>query len=77
LLTGAVPGAFIFLVMLASIDQSKQNDAGQPAPELKTEGPLAEKDQQGQAAERARKLAQEALAKWRRLQEKIQHPFKK
>jgi len=57
--------------MATSKDQGKQNDAGQPAPELKTEGPLAEKDQQGQAAERARKLAEEALAKWRQLQEKI------
>jgi hypothetical protein len=35
------------------------------------EGPLAEKDQQGQAAEHGRKLAEEALAKWRHLQEKI------
>lgn len=47
-----------------------------PAPELKTEGPLNEKDQQGQAAERARKLGQEALEQWRRLKEKIVHPFK-
>lgn len=45
--------------------------------ELKTEGPLSEKDQHGQAAELARKLGQEALEKWRRFKEKIVRPFKK
>jgi hypothetical protein len=45
--------------------------------ELKTEGPLKEKDQQGQAMERARKLGEEALQQWRRLKGKIKHSFKK
>lgn len=63
--------------METSKDQNRQNDAAQPAPELKTEGPLAEKDQQGQAIENARNSAHEALAKWRRLQKKVKHVFKK
>jgi len=41
-----------------------------PALELKTEAPLKERDQQGLAAERARKLGEEALAQWRRLNRK-------
>ena len=46
-------------------------------PKLKTESPLAEKDQQGQAAERQRGLAEQALAQWRRLKAKIKGSFKK
>jgi len=42
-----------------------------PSPELKSEGPLIEKDEQGQAIERARSLQKQALEKWRRLKEKI------
>jgi hypothetical protein len=45
--------------------------------ELKTEGPLKEKDQQGQAMEQQRKLAEIALEQWRRLKEKIKHQFKR
>jgi hypothetical protein len=46
-------------------------------PKLKTEGPLTEKDQQGQAAERQRRLEEQALANWRRLKEKVKGSFKK
>jgi len=42
-----------------------------PSPELKSEGPLIEKDEQGQAIERARSLQKQALEKWHRLKEKI------
>lgn len=42
-----------------------------PSPELKSEGPLIEKDEQGQAMERARSPQKKALEKWRRLKEKI------
>jgi len=45
-------------------------------PELKTEGPLKEKDEQSQAIEQQRKLSEIALEKWRRLKEKIKHSFK-
>ncbi|MGZ3760675.1 MAG: hypothetical protein ACXVAY_18030 [Mucilaginibacter sp.] len=46
-------------------------------PKLETEGPLKEIDQQGQAAERARKLGEEALKQWRRLKGKIKKKLKK
>jgi len=46
------------------------------APQLKTEGPLKEKDQQNQAIEQQRKLGEIALAKWRRLKEKVKQTFK-
>jgi hypothetical protein len=41
------------------------------APELKTESPLKEKDEQNQAIEQQRTLGEIALAKWRRLKKKI------
>jgi hypothetical protein len=63
--------------MTASENRSKKKGPVQPAPELRTEGPLKEKDQQGQAAERGRKLAQEALVQWRSLKQKIADKFKK
>jgi hypothetical protein len=63
--------------MLASENRSKDKDEVEPVPELKTEGPLAEKDQQGQATERARKLGQEALKQWRSLKQKIVNEFKR
>jgi hypothetical protein len=63
--------------MLASENRSKEKDAVEPVPELKTEDPLAEKDQQGQATERARKLGQEALKQWRSLKQKIVNEFKR
>jgi len=50
--------------------------APEPA-ELKTEGPLKEKDEQNQAMDQQRKLGEIALAKWRRLKEKIKQTFKK
>ncbi|MEZ2336835.1 hypothetical protein AB6735_14430 [Mucilaginibacter sp. RCC_168] len=55
---------------------AKKEPGRQPA-ELKTEGPLNEKDQQGQAAEQQRKLGEIALAEWRRLKEKIKQTLKK
>jgi hypothetical protein len=45
--------------------------------ELKTEGPLKEKDQQNQAIEQQHKFAEIALEKWHRLKEKIKHSFKR
>jgi hypothetical protein len=45
--------------------------------ELKTEGPLKEKDQQNQAIEQQHQFAKIALAKWHRLKEKVKHSFKK
>lgn len=44
--------------------------------ELKTESPLAEKDQQGLATEQQRKLAAVALEKWHRLNEKVKLSIK-
>ena len=41
--------------------------------ELKTEGPLFEKDQQARATEHQRTLGEIALAKWRRLKEDVRH----
>jgi len=63
-----------FQAMSAIIEKS---EPGRRSAELKTEGPLNEKDQQGQAAEQQRKLAEIALAEWRRLKEKIKQTFKK
>jgi len=40
-------------------------------PELKSEGPLIEKDEQAQAIEKARSFQKQALEKWRRLKEKL------
>ncbi|MEO6631367.1 MAG: hypothetical protein ABIN13_06580 [Mucilaginibacter sp.] len=60
--------------MVATIEE---NGPAKLPPELKTEGPLFEKDQQGLATEQQRKLGEIALAKWRRLKEKIVHPFNK
>jgi hypothetical protein len=57
-------------------DQSKPKDTDEPA-KLATEGPLKEKDEQNQAMEQQRKLAEIALAKWRRLKENVAHQFKK
>jgi hypothetical protein len=45
--------------------------------QLKTEGPLTERDQQGFATEQQRKLGEIALAQWRRLKKKIKQTFKK
>ena len=42
-----------------------------PRPELKSEGPLIEKDEQAQAIEKARSFQKQALEKWHRLKEKI------
>ena len=58
---------------MAAVTIEEENDRQA----LKTEGPISEKDQQGQATERQRKLAETALAKWRRLKEKITRPFNK
>jgi len=60
--------------MLATIEE---NEADKQPPQLKTEGPLAEKDQQGLATEQQRKLGEIALAQWRLLKEKVVHPFNK
>lgn len=60
--------------MLTKIEES---EPGKKPPQLKTEGPLIEKDQQGFATEQQRKLGEIALAKWRRLKEGIIQPFKK
>jgi hypothetical protein len=57
-------------------DQSKPKGNNGPVPKLATEGPLKEKDEQNQAIEQQRKFGEIALAKWRRLKEKIKHPFK-
>jgi hypothetical protein len=64
----------LFFQVMSVTEEDRTNG---PAPKLATEGPLAEKDQQGQAIERHRKLAEEALAKWRRLKQKIKDKFKK
>jgi hypothetical protein len=63
--------------MAASEKRSKKKKPAHPRPELKTEGPLKERDQQGQAMETARKLGQEALEQWRLLKQKIVHKLKK
>ena len=60
--------------MVATIEE---NEPGKQPARLKTEGPLFEKDQQGLATEQQRKLGEIALAKWRRLREKIAHPLNK
>jgi hypothetical protein len=60
--------------MLTGEDQSKPAATNEPEPKLATEGPLCEKDQQGMAIERTKKLGEEALEQWRRLKEK-KHPY--
>jgi hypothetical protein len=49
----------------------------EPAPVLKTEGPLSEKDAQGEATERGKLLAKEALEKWTRLKKGITNFIRK
>jgi hypothetical protein len=63
--------------MLIAINENMRKEPDKPPERLATEGPLAEKDEQGKAIEHTRKLAKEALEKWHRLKEKIIHPFKK
>ena len=63
--------------MSANENRSKRKGPAQPVPELQTEGPLTNKDQQWQAAERAQKLGLEALKQWRLLKQKIAVKFKK
>jgi hypothetical protein len=63
--------AFYFDSMTAYKDRSKEKETAGPLPELRTEYPLFEKDQQGMAAERGRKLAEQALERWRRLQQNV------
>lgn len=46
-------------------------------PKLEIEDRLKELDQQGQAAERSRKLGEEALKQWRLLKQKIKKKLKK
>lgn len=64
-----------YFKLMAAITVKNEND-GRATP-LKTEGSLTEKDQQGQAIELQRSLAEQALAKWRQLKEKIKDKFKK
>lgn len=59
-----------------SVAKDKKEPNGE-VPKLATESPLAEKDQQGMATERQRKLAAKALAEWQRIKEKVTGPFKK
>jgi hypothetical protein len=68
--------AFILKIMPGRKKRSAEKGPAQPAPELQTEGPLKERDQQGQAMERARKLGEEALKQWRLLKQKIGVKFK-
>jgi len=60
----------IFKTMSVTEDKPAEKNS-MPSPELKSEGPLIEKDEQGQAIERARSLQKKALEKWHRLKEKI------
>lgn len=55
--------------MSATEDKPAENK-GAP-PELKSEGPLIEKDEQAQAVEKAQSFQKRALEKWRRLKERI------
>jgi hypothetical protein len=57
-----------------SIAKDRNTNAGEPAAKLATEWPLTEKDVQGDATERQRQSATQALEKWRRLQEKTARP---
>lgn len=63
--------------MLIEIDQDKETNRDKVPEKLATEGPLTEKDQQGQAIERQQKEAAKALSKWQHLKNKITHPLKK
>jgi hypothetical protein len=62
--------------MSTAIDKNRGKEPGKPPEKLATDGPLAEKDEQGKAIEHSRKLAKEALEQWHGLKEKITHPFK-
>ena len=63
--------------MSIAIDENIGKGPNKLPGKLATDGPLAEKDEQGKAIEHTRKLAKEALEEWHRLKEKITHPFKK
>lgn len=54
-----------FQAMLILKDQTKKKDTGKSQPDLTTEGPLSEKDEQAIAIERTKKLQQEAQENWK------------
>lgn len=56
--------------MPATENKPAEKNSVQP-PELKSEGPLIEKDEQAQAIEKARSFQKKALEKWRHLKEKL------
>jgi hypothetical protein len=56
---------------MSSAEDKPAEKTSTHSPELKSEGPLIEKDEQAQAIEKARSFQKQALEKWRRLKEKI------
>jgi hypothetical protein len=56
--------------MIATDEHPTEKESRSPR-ELKSEGPLIEKDEQGQAVERSRSLQKQALENWHRLKEKV------
>jgi hypothetical protein len=63
--------------MSASKKRKIKHGAAQAVPELKTEGPLKDRDLLDRAAERTQKLGLEALEQWRRLRQRINDKFKR
>jgi hypothetical protein len=68
-------GALIFYAMPASKKKTTATDKSPPV--IKTEGPLSEKDEQGQAIERLKELQKKAMKKWQRLKKQVINKFKK
>ncbi|HEY9000651.1 MAG TPA: hypothetical protein VIM89_04825 [Mucilaginibacter sp.] len=63
--------------MVITTAKNIKKASGKPPEKLATEGPLSEKDEQGEVIARSQDLAGIALRKWRRLKEKIKDKFKK
>ena len=53
--------------MLITNNENEEDDDGKPVPNLITQGPLCEKDEQAIVIERNKRLQKEALEKWMRL----------
>lgn len=53
--------------MFSTMDEYKAKDTGKPSSGLVTEGPLSEKDEQGEVIERTKLLQEEAKKKWAHL----------
>jgi hypothetical protein len=63
------------MIMATAIKKNSKNKSNSRK-QLKTEGPLCEKDEQSRAIEQAKLRTGDALDKWRRLTEKAEKNLK-